>query len=86
MGLGKAALMLCESLFHLLVEKGVITKTKALEAIEGVAEIVREDTDREQTSDNGARVLALIETITESFAAKDERRVTRSRRAIQAGT
>jgi hypothetical protein len=34
--------MLCESLFHLLIEEGVITKAKAIEAIEGVAEPTRE--------------------------------------------
>lgn len=39
---GKAALMLCESLLHLLVEEGIIAKTKAIEAIGGVAEMARE--------------------------------------------
>jgi len=45
---GRVALMLCESLFHLLVEEGVITKAKTMEAIEGVAELMRE------TAENGA--------------------------------
>ena len=31
---GRVALMLCENLFHLLVEEGVIPKAKAMEAIE----------------------------------------------------
>jgi len=31
---GRIALMLCQSLFHILVEEGVITKAKAMEAIE----------------------------------------------------
>ena len=35
---GRVALMLCETLFHLLVEEGVITREIAIEAIEGVAE------------------------------------------------
>jgi hypothetical protein len=39
---GRVAVMLCESLFHLLIEEGVITKAKAIEAIEGVAELTRE--------------------------------------------
>jgi hypothetical protein len=82
---GKAALMLCESLLHLLVEEGIIAKTKAIEAIEGVAEVAREDIDDGQTSENGTGVVSLIETITESLAAKDERHLTSSRRAIQAG-
>src|ERR1700730_12057253 len=36
------ALMVCESLVHLLVEQGVIAKHKAIEAIEGVAELASE--------------------------------------------
>jgi hypothetical protein len=31
--------MLCESLLHVLVEEGVISHAKAIESIEGVAEI-----------------------------------------------
>ena len=38
----RVALMLCESLFHVLVEEGVLTKAKAMEAIEGVVELTRE--------------------------------------------
>jgi hypothetical protein len=36
---GQVSLMLCESILHLLVEEGVITKEKALEAIDGVMEL-----------------------------------------------
>jgi hypothetical protein len=36
---GKAALTLCESLHHALVDEGVIAKEKALEVIDGVAEL-----------------------------------------------
>ena len=81
---GKAALMLCESLLHLLVEEGIIAKTKAIEAIEGMAEVAREDIDDEQTSENGTGVVTLIETIAESLAANVEHPPS-SRRAIQAG-
>ena len=58
---GRVALMLCESLFHLLVEEGVITKAKAMEAIEGVAGFDardgggREPIDREQHRDRPHR-------------------------------
>jgi hypothetical protein len=49
---GEAALMLCESLLHLLVDEGLIAKEKALEALEGVAELAGErpenDARREQ--------------------------------------
>jgi hypothetical protein len=38
----EVALMLCESLIHLLVEEGVLTKAKAIEAIETVAELTHE--------------------------------------------
>jgi hypothetical protein len=46
---GRVALMLCESLFHLLVGEGVITKANAMEAIEGARDGKRrEPIDREQ--------------------------------------
>ena len=32
---GQVSLMLCESILHLLVEEGVISKEKALEACDG---------------------------------------------------
>jgi len=34
--------MLCESALHVLVEEGVLTKAKAVEVIETVAELTRE--------------------------------------------
>lgn len=34
--------MLCESILHVLVEEGVLSKAKAIEAIETVAELTRE--------------------------------------------
>ena len=64
--------MLCESLIHLLVEEGVIPKHKAIEAIEGVAELASE------MGANGSvyaslrpNAAAIIETIAESFRLKD---------------
>jgi hypothetical protein len=42
---GRIALMLCESLLHVLVEEGVLSKAKAIEAIETVAELTREMAD-----------------------------------------
>jgi hypothetical protein len=67
---GRVALMLCESLFHVLVEEGVITKAKAIEAIEGIAELTRE------MADSGKPALArvatdLVEAIAKSFASTD---------------
>jgi hypothetical protein len=67
---GRVALMLCESLFHVLVEEGVITKVKALEAIEGVAELTREMADGNPAIE--AHIAAeLVKSIAESFALKD---------------
>ena len=60
--------MLCENLFHLLVEEGVIPKAKAMEAIEGVAELIRETADPASESSVAAD---LVEAIAKSFASKD---------------
>jgi len=40
---GQVSLLLCESILHILVEEGVISKEKPLEAIEGVLELAREN-------------------------------------------
>ena len=42
--------MLCESLLHVLVEEGVISHAKAIESIEGVAEILCEMAVRDRNS------------------------------------
>ena len=68
---GRVALMLCESLFHLLVEEGVITKAKAMEAIEGVAELTREMAEAGNPSVASSIETDLIEAIAKSFALKD---------------
>ena len=68
---GRVALMLCESLFHLLVEEGVITKAKALEAIEGVAELTREMGEAGNPSIASSIETDLIAAIARSFALKD---------------
>jgi hypothetical protein len=63
--------MLCESLFHILVEEGVITKAKAMEAIEGVAELTREMADKGNPELASSVATDLVEVIAKSFAAKD---------------
>ena len=68
---GRVALMLCEALFHLLVEEGVITKAKAMEAIEGVAELTREMTEAGNPSIASGIETDLIVAIAKSFALKD---------------
>jgi hypothetical protein len=67
---GTVALILCESILHVLVEQNVITKQKALEAINTVAELTQESPDgtpiyQAQTAEGLARIIA------ESFALKD---------------
>lgn len=67
---GRVALMLCETMLHVLVEEGVITKGKALEAINTVAELTREMADGNPTSAPGIAA-DLVRSIAESFALKD---------------
>jgi hypothetical protein len=68
---GRVALMLCESLFHLLVEDGVITKAKAIEAIEGVAELTREIAEIGPPDPRNQAAAQLAEAVAKSFALKD---------------
>ena len=57
--------MLCESILHVLVEEGALSKAKAIEAIETVSEATREIADIE-----GHVASALIDAIARSFALK----------------
>ena len=68
---GRVAMMLSESLFHLLVEQGVISREKAIEAIDGIAELIHEATERDTCTVNDRAAAVLVETLRESFAAKD---------------
>jgi hypothetical protein len=62
--------MLCESLLHVLVEEGVLTRAKAIEAIETVVALTREMADGNPGTEPHIAV-NLIEAIAQSFAAKD---------------
>lgn len=72
----QVALMLCESLLHVLVEERVITKEKAVAAIEGIAELMREmaeesEATRSRASRDRARAAVnMVEFLRASFAAK----------------
>jgi len=72
---GQAALMLCESLLHLLLEQQVITKEKAIEMIGDVAELAKEMTERNTrpTKNRAASssTVALVEAIAQSIEAVD---------------
>ena len=63
--------MLCESLFHLLVERGVLAHQTVLEAIEGVAELIEEAADQESQPFDTRTAAVLIDTIRESFLQLD---------------
>lgn len=73
---GEVALLLCESLLHVLVEEGLIPKERALEALEGIAEVAEEmhargrRSARSQPASEAA--MLLIQRIADSFAAKSE--------------
>jgi hypothetical protein len=68
---GQVALMLCESLLHVLVEQHVITQEKAIEAIDGIAELTREMPEARTRRMPRTSPVELIDRIRESFAAKD---------------
>ena len=68
---GRVTLMLCESLFHVLVEEGVITKAKVMEALEGIVELTREMADSGNPAVAGGDAADLVEAIATSFALKD---------------
>ena len=62
----EVALMLCESLIHVLVEEGILTKAKAIEAIETVAELTHEIAESAPSVTNQIAV-DLVEGIAASF-------------------
>ena len=68
---GRVALMLCESVLHVLVEEGVLTKTKAIEAIKTVLELTRDVAEAAPLENTNQAAISLVEAIAESFASKD---------------
>ena len=73
---GQVSLMLCESILHILVEEGVISNEKALEAINGVVELTRENDDIGQRRSASRSAAQLIEAIAQTFALKGLDEVT----------
>ena len=67
----EVALMLCESLIYLLVEEGVISKERALEAINGVVELAREIDKTGKRPAANQPAATLIEAMARSLALKD---------------
>jgi hypothetical protein len=69
---GEVALLLCESLLHVLVEHRVISREAALNAIESVLDLTQESAEVETREvGGGVSASALIERIAGTFAAKD---------------
>ena len=81
---GQVGLMLCESILHTLVEEGVISNEKALDAINGVVELTRENDDIGQRRSASRSAAHLIEAIAQTFALKGVDEVT-SHRAERRG-
>jgi hypothetical protein len=67
---GKVALLLCESLLHVLVEQRVISREVALSAIQSVLELTQEDAEATPREIGDISPTALIERIAATFAAK----------------
>jgi hypothetical protein len=63
--------MLCESVLHVLVEEGILTRTKAMEAIETVPELTRDAAEAAPLENTNQAAISLVEAIAESFASKD---------------
>ena len=66
---GKVALLLCESLLHVLVEQRVISLEAALSAIRTAFELTKEDAET-MSGGRDVSATALIERIARTFAAK----------------
>jgi hypothetical protein len=73
---GQLSLMLCESILHILVEEGVISKEKALEAIDGVVQLARENDEIGRRPSASRSAVQLIEAIARTFALKGLDEVT----------
>ena len=68
---GQLSLMLCESILHILVEEGVISKEKALEAIDGVVQLARENDEIGRRPSASRSAVQLIDEIAQTFALKE---------------
>jgi hypothetical protein len=66
---GHVALMLCESILHVLVERGVITKATGIEVIETVRDATHEMADDDPSAPNRTAAILAME-ILQSFEAK----------------
>ena len=56
---------------HLLVDEGLIAKEKALEALDGVAELAGEKPENDARAESKRGLASLVEAITASFKLND---------------
>ena len=68
---GELAVLLCDSIFHVLVEQRLIPKEVAVAAVEGVAELVREIALSGEHPVAGRAAVGVTETMAHSLAVKD---------------
>ena len=68
---GQAALMLCESLLFLLMEKGVIRKEQMIEAIDGVVEVKQEIAGTSESVVVSMASIGLLRALSGSLNAAD---------------
>ena len=68
---GQVALLLCESLLHVLIEQRVISREAALSAIESVIELTAEGAEATSREIGSPSPTTLIERIAATLAAKD---------------
>lgn len=66
---GQAALMLCEGLMLLLVDKGIIDKDQAVDVIEGVIEVKQEIAGVSESIVVSVASIALLRTVARSVSA-----------------
>lgn len=67
---GQAALILCETLIHLLVEKGVLSKHEVCDVIAGAEEIAHEVESYPKAPVARGAVSSLLQAIRQSLEAK----------------
>jgi hypothetical protein len=73
---GQVSLMLCESILHILLEEGVTSKARVLDAVNGVVELARESDEIGQRPPASRSAVQLIEAIAQTFALKGLDEVT----------
>lgn len=73
---GQAALMLCEGLMLLLIEKGIIDKDQAADVIEGVIEVKQEIASVSESVVVSVASITLLRTVARSIAASSSGQAT----------